>query len=68
MYFLRIKPNKWLKSKKYADFGCRLVGKISVQLEDKKYYQNEKTLKYEKFLIIFIFLIQILEKVIIIFF
>ncbi len=37
-----INPKKWIKSKKYADFGQ--AGKISVQLDDE-YYENEEDAK-----------------------
>ncbi len=36
---------KWIKSKKYADFGQ--IGKISVQLDDG-YYENDENAKIRK--------------------
>ncbi len=50
LLFLGIKPEKWIKSKKYNDFGQ--PGKISVQLDDD-YYQNGENAIIRKFMIIF---------------
>ncbi len=44
-FFSWIKPQKLIKSKKYADFGQ--IGKISVQLDDD-YYKNGENAKLQK--------------------
>ncbi len=50
LFFWWIKSKKWIKLKKYADFGH--ARKISDQLDDE-YYKNGKMLKSEKFMKIF---------------
>ncbi len=45
VFFWRIKPKKWIKLKKYTDFGQ--AGKISVQLNDE-YHKNGENGKIQK--------------------
>ncbi len=45
IFFWWIKPKKWIKSKKYADFGW--AGKISIQL-DNEYHENGENAKIQR--------------------
>ncbi len=50
LFFWWIKPEKWIKLIKNANFSQ--ARKISFQIDDE-YYKNEKTLKSENFMTIF---------------
>ncbi len=53
IFFWRIKPKKWIKVEKYADFGCK-PRKLAPNLK-MNITKMEKMLKFKKFMIIFNF-------------